>query len=195
MDFFKLLTYRKSTRQFTDAQISADDLEKILFAANAAPVGSNKYKDVHLTIVRNREVLDKLSEAAVKRFEDKETLRKIVGDVPVSETPRTVTDPFYAAPLVIFISHRKQDLQPGIEYSNVACIAMSMHLAATELGLGSVFMWGSLEAMRVIPELDNTAALELPEDFEPLLGVAFGHTAIELAARDVKPDKIALNYV
>ena len=126
MDFFKLLTYRKSTRQFTDAQISADDLQQILFAANAAPVGSNKYKDVHLTIVRNRGVLDKLSEAALKRFEDKETMRKIVGDIPGPETRRTVTDPFYAAPLVIFISHRKQDLQPGIEYSNAACIASNV---------------------------------------------------------------------
>jgi len=195
MDFFKLLAYRKSTRQFTDEQLSPDELEKILSAANAAPVGSNKYMDIHLTIVRNRGVLDKLSEAAIKRFEDKETLKKIVGDVPGTERPRAVTDPFYAAPVVIFISHRKQDLQPGIEYANVACIALSMHLAATELGLGSVFMWGSLEAMRVLPELDNTAALELPEDFEPLLGVAFGHTANEPSARTVKSGKITLNYI
>ena len=195
MDYFKLLAYRKSTRQFTGEQISQEDLERILSAANAAPVGSNKYMDVHLTIVRNRGVLDKLSKAAVKRFEDRETLKKIVGDVPSTERPKSVSDPFYAAPIVIFISHRKQDLQPGIEYANVACIALSMHLAATELGLGSVFMWGSLEAMRVIPELDNTASLELPVGFEPLLGVAIGHAASEPLARDVKSGKIALNYV
>ena len=195
MDFFELIRHRKSTRKFTDEQISQEHLAKLLYAANAAPVGSNMYRDVHLTVVRDRKVLDKLSEAAQKRNEDRETMKKIVGDIRESERPTRVADPFYAAPLVIFISHRKQDLQPGIEYSNVACIALSMHLAATELGLGSVFMWGSLEAMRVFPELDNTSLLELPENFEPLLGVAFGHIESELTARDVKTDKISVNYI
>ena len=195
MDYFELISRRKSTRKFTVEQISQDDLTKLLYAANAAPVGSNMYKDVHLTVVRERNVLDKLSEAAFKRYEDKETMAKIVGDMRDSERPKIASDPFYAAPLVIFISHRKQDLQPGIEYSNVACIALSMHLAATALGLGSVFMWGSLEAMRVYPELDNTALLELPDGFEPLLGVAFGHIENELPARGINPDRIALNYI
>jgi nitroreductase len=195
MDFFELLGYRKSTRKFTDEQISPDDLAKILYAANAAPVGSNMYKDVHLTVVRDRDALDKLAQAAIKRFEDREVLKAIAGDIQNERVLRKVVDPFYAAPVVIFISHRKQDLQPGIEFANVACIALSMHLAATELGLGSVFMWGSLESMRVIPELDHTPALGLPEGFEPLLGLAIGHTKTALLSRDIKPDKITLNYV
>ena len=195
MDYFELIRYRRSTRKLNGGQISEDDLAKLLYAANAAPVGSNMYKDVHLTVVRDRGVLAKLSEAAFKRYEDKETMRKIVGDMRNLERPLKAMDPFYGAPLVIFISHRKQDLQPGIEYSNVACIAMSMHLAASALGLGSVFMWGSLEAMRVYPELDNTATLGLPEGFEPLLGVAFGHVEEGLEARDVNPDKISMNFI
>jgi nitroreductase len=70
-----------------------------------------------------------------------------------------------------------------------------MHLAATELGLGSVFMWGSLEAMREIPELDHTAVLDLPDGFEPLIGIAIGHPEQELSARDLKADKISVNYL
>ena len=50
MDYFELLRYRKSTRKFTDEQISQDDLTKLLYAANAAPVGSNMNRDVHLTV-------------------------------------------------------------------------------------------------------------------------------------------------
>ena len=195
MDYFELISRRKSTRKFTDEQISQDNLTKLLYAANAAPVGSNMYRDVHLTVVRDRGVLDKLSEAMHKRYEDKETMAKIAGEIRDSERPKVVSDPFYAAPLVVFISHRKQDLQPGIEYSNVACIALSMHLAATSLGLGSVFMWGSLEAMRVYPELDNTALLELPDGFEPLLGVAFGHIEKELIAKDINPGRISMNCI
>ena len=195
MDYFELLRHRKSTRKFTKEQISQDHLSKILVAANSAPVGSNMYKDIYLTIVQNRDVLDKLAEAAVKRWADKAKMKEIVGNTANVELSRKAIDPFYGAPIVIFVSHRKQDVQPGIEFSNVTCITYSMHLAATELGLGSVFMWGSLEAMREIPELDNTSVLNLPVGFEPLIGIAIGHPERDLSARDLKTDKISVNYL
>ncbi len=195
MDYFELLRYRKSTRKFTDEQISQNDLTNILTAANSAPVGSNLYRDIHLTVIQNRGALDKLSEAAAKRWGDKAKVKKIVGDTPTVELSQRMYDPFYGAPTVIFVSHRKQDIQPGIEFSNVACITYSMHLAATNLGLGSVFMWFALESMREIPELDNTSVLNLPDDFEPLLGIAIGHPVKELSARDLKTDRITVNYL
>lgn len=193
MDYFELLRYRKSTRKFTKEQISKNNLSDILAAANSAPVGSNLYKDVHLTVIQNRDVLDKLSVAAAKRREDKTKMKKIVGDTPNIELGKKEYDPFYGAPTVIFVSHRKQDLQPGIEFSNVTCVAYSMHLAATNLGLGSVLMWYALESMREIPELDNAAVLDLPDDFEPLIGIAIGHPSSELSARDLKKNKISVN--
>lgn len=195
MDYLELLRHRKSTRKFTKEQISQNSLSDILAAANGAPVGSNMYRDIHLTVVQSRDVLDKLSEAAAKRWKDKAKMKKIIGNTPDIELSRKASDPFYGAPAVIFVSHRKQDLQPGIEFSNVACVAYSMHLAATDLGLGSVFMWGVLESMREIPELDNTAVLNLPDGFEPLLGIAIGHPATELSARELKTDKISVNYL
>lgn len=195
MDYFELLRHRKSTRKFTEEKISKNDLSRILAAANSAPVGSNLYKDIYLTVVQNRDILDKLSEAANKRWEDKAKMKKIIGDTPDMELNLKTFDPFYSAPAVIFVSHRKQDLQPGIEFSNAACITYSMHLAAADLGLGSVFMWGVLEAMREIPELDNTAFLNLPHGFEPLLGIAVGHPSEKLSARDLKTDKISINYL
>lgn len=195
MDYLELLRHRKSTRKFTKEQISQNSLSDILAAANGAPVGSNMYRDIHLTVVQSRDVLDKLSEAAVKRWEDKAKMKKIIGNTLNIELSQKASDPFYGAPTVIFVSHRKQDLQPCIEFSNVACVVYSMHLAATDLGLGSVFMWGVLESMREIPELDNTAVLNLPDGFEPLLGIAIGHPATELSARELKTDKISVNYL
>ncbi|KPU43533.1 FMN reductase [NAD(P)H] [Oxobacter pfennigii] len=195
MDYFELLRYRQSTRKFTEEQISQNDLSDILAAANSTPVGSNLYKDIHLTVVQSRDVLNKLSKAAVKRWEDKAKIKKIVGDTPDVDLSQKAFDPFYGAQTVIFVSHRKQDLQPGIEFSNAACITYSMHLAAANLGLGSVFMWYALESMREIPELDNTAVLSLPDDFEPLIGIAIGHPATKLSARDLKTGKISINYL
>ena len=195
MDYFELLRCRKSTRKFSEDQISQNNLSDILAAANSAPVGSNLYKDIHLTAVQSRDVLDRLSEAAAKRWEDKAKMKEIIGDTPNIELSQKAFDPFYGAPTVIFVSHREQDLQPGIEFSNVACITHAMHLAAVNLGLGSVFIWGVLEAMREIPELDNTAVLNLPDGFKPLIGIAIGHPAAELSARDLKADKISINYL
>jgi len=195
MDYLELLRLRRSTRRFTGEQISQEELSALLAAANGAPVGSNKHMDIHLTVVQRRNVLDKLSEAAIKRWQDKDTIKKIIGDNPNSDPNRRMTDPFHGAPTVIFVSHRKQDVQPGIEYSDVACIALSMHLAATNLGLGSVLMWFALESMREIPELDNTAILRLPDGFEPLLGLAVGHPAEPLVPREIKTDKLAVNYL
>ena len=125
-------------------------------------------------------------------MEDKETMAKIVGKEAVD---MPVRDPFRDAPTVIFVSHRRQTVQPGIEYSNVACIVYSMHLAATNLGLGSVLIWGALEAMREIPELDNADVLELPDDFEPLLGIAIGYPAQTPKPRDIRTDKFTINYL
>ncbi|AEF84034.1 nitroreductase [Treponema primitia ZAS-2] len=204
MNYLELLKSRASTRKFTEKQITEKELSDILLAANSAPVGSNLYKDIHLTVVQNKEILNKLSEAAVKRSEDKKRMKQISGDVKLDdmsdmstdiETPAKPHSPFYSAPTVIFVSHRNQDVQPGIEFSNVACIVLSMHLAATDLGLGSVFMWHILESMREIPELDNSYLLNFPEGFSPLLGIALGYPEKPLKTRELRADKIKTDYM
>jgi nitroreductase len=198
MDYLELLKHRASVRRFQDGQITEQELSAVLLAANGAPIGSNMYRDIHLTIVRSRQTLDKLAEAAVKRSEDKKRMQEIVGDAVfegAGEKPVKSADPFYGAPAVIFVSHRNQGIQPGIEYANVACVALSMHLAAAELGLGSVFMWHALESMREIPELDHSGLLNLPEGFSPLLGLALGYPATAPRVRELRVDKIAVNYL
>ena len=195
MEFTDLLKYRRSTRKFTEQPVSNEDIEKILLAGSAAPVGSNLYKDLHFTVVTDRQILHTLAEAARYRLKDKETMRKIVRSIPGKENVENEFDPFYGSSCVIFVSHRRQDLQPGIEYSNVATTVLAMHLAATDLGLGSVFMWGSLEAMRIYPQFDHTDLLELPDNFEPLLGLAVGYAETPLKERELRKDKIGVNYI
>jgi nitroreductase len=198
MDYLELLRHRASVRKFLDKRITEQELSTVLLAANAAPVGSNMYRDIHLTVVQNRQTLDRLAQAAVKRSENTKRIREIVGDAVfegAGEKPAGSSDPFYGAQTVIFVSHKNQSIQPGIEYANVACVALSMHLAAAELGLGSVFMWHALESMREIPELDNAHVLNLPEGFSPLLGLALGYPAKEPRIRELRADKIAANYI
>jgi nitroreductase len=198
MDYIELLKHRVSIRKFLEDQITEQELSVILSAANGAPVGSNLYRDIHLTVVQNRDVLNKLSQAAVERSKNKKRMQEIVGDTVLeagAEKAVAIPDPFYGAPTVIFVSHKNQTIQPGIEYSNVACVVLSMHLAATELGLGSVFMWHALESMRELPELDNSYLLNLPEGFSPLLGIAIGRPANPPKTRELRIDKIKTDYI
>ena len=195
MDFFDLLRQRQSVRKFRPEQITKDQLDRILLAANQAPIGSNRREDVHLTVVQDRDVLARLTQAAERRYAAMPRHNAIFDKLRPGTINREAPayDPFYGAPTVIFVSHRRQDLQPGIEYCNVTSPVYSMHLAAQALGLGSVYMWFALESMRMLPELNCVDLLQLPPDFEPLLGLAVGYPAKALQQRE-EAKKLTVNY-
>ncbi|MBR4157491.1 MAG: nitroreductase family protein [Oscillospiraceae bacterium] len=195
MEFGRVLENRRSVRAFLPDALSEEQIERLLEAARLAPVGSAMYRDVHITVVRDQDKLMKLCEAAWKRFSSVEVVREIAGEAD-TDPEAGVHQPnlFYGAPVVFFLSHRRQTLQPGIEWANVTAIVHQMHLAAVDMGLGSCYMWGALESMRMFPELDHTALLELPEDFEPLLGLAVGYGAD--TPKTPRPRReIGVNYV
>ena len=195
MEFEKVLENRRSVRAFRPDALSDEQISRLLRAAKLAPVGSALYRDVHITVVRDQEKLLKLCEAAWKRFSSVEVVREIAGEAD-TDPEAGVHRPnlFYGAPAVFFLSHRRQTLQPGIEWANVTALVQQMHLAAVDMGLGSCYMWGALESMRMFPELDNTALLELPENFEPLLGLAVGYPAD--APKAARPNReIGVNFV
>ncbi len=194
--FLELLEKRCSCRRFSARDIDEETVKKLLLAADGAPVGSNLNEDIRITVVRDRAVLDELTLAMKRRREDKEDLKRITEKLrDGTAAPQKGFDPFYGAPVVIFVSHRRQNLQPGIEFSNVMSVAMMMHLEATALGLGSVFMWGSLEAMRMYPEYDRSEVLELPPDFQPLLGLAVGYPDNTPEKRSLDPEKFKVNFL
>ena len=194
--FLELLERRRSCRRFARKKLENGMIDRLLLAANAAPVGSNRNEDIHLTVVTDRAVLDELALAMRRRREDRAAMELITAKVRGgNEILKNVFDPFYGAPAVIIVSHRKQDLQPGIEYANVTSVAMTMHLQATELGLGSVLIWGALEAMRLYPEMDRTSALQLPEGFEPLLGLAVGYPEEPAEPRELCSDRFTVNVL
>ncbi len=194
MDFSQLLGLRQSTRKFRPDLPPRQDIEKIIAAANKAPIGSNRYEDIRLTVMEDQKKLLYLCEAAWKRFSSRAKIREIAGDTAADPAPVKI-NLFYDAPAVIFVSHRRQTAQPGIEWANVAVVTTIMHLEATNLGLGSVFMWGALESMRLFPELDHTSVLELPDGFVPLLALAVGYPLKPLEPNKKQHPPFAVNFV
>lgn len=194
--FLGLLEHRRSCRHFAPKELDEETINKLLLAANGAPVGSNRAEDIHITVVNDHAVIDDLSLAMKRRREDTETMAFITEKVRGGDSFQSRKfDPFYGAPLVFFVSHRRQTVQPGIEFANVMSVAMAMHLEATELGLGSVFIWGALEAMRMYPEYDRTSELLLPQGFEPLLGLSVGYPAEPTEPKRLRRDRFTVNVL
>lgn len=89
-----------------------------------------------------------------------------------------------AAALVVLSAPGGLD-EKGFNMANVSCAAENMLLAAAGLGLGSCFLMGPMAAFSD-PAL--RARLELPEGYEPLVGVALGYAALERPAAPERTD-------
>jgi nitroreductase len=199
MEFTDLLSLRRSTRKYEAGDISDEDIRAILEAAESVPVGSALFQDVHITVLRDKELMKKLARASEQRIFDKkkmsEAFDRAKGMDPNNFAGESGYDPFYGSGTAFIVSHRRQTAQPGIEYANAAIAAYTMHLAATNRGLGSVLLWFVLETVRLRPELTFEKALQLPEDFVPLLGVTVGIPQEPLSARAIHTDRIQTTFV
>ncbi|WP_119326758.1 nitroreductase family protein [Companilactobacillus musae] len=60
METFKMIQSRKAVRQYS-GQITKEQLQKIITAANAAAVGMGEFENYRLTVIQKAEILNKLS--------------------------------------------------------------------------------------------------------------------------------------
>jgi len=162
MDLNQALRLRCSTRSFLPEQITAGQLGQILDAAQLAPIAGGNYSMSHITVIQDQELLDEIRRACMMHRKD-----------------GSAVDPLYGAPTLIMLSASGPSAD-HIEYCNVACAIENMALAATGLGLGSVYLWGYLKKLRKCP--DVLKKLEIPEGYTPLSSIGVGyakHPAIE----------------
>ena len=154
---------RVSTRDFSDEEIAPEELNQIILAGMAAPVGRGRYDTLNLTVVTNPEILKEISTA-----EDYSGTR-----------PRA---PLYGATTLIVVSSKLPE-NADIEYSNVGSIIQTMALAARKLGIGSIYLWTCIASLKKHPEIIEK--LGLPEGFTPIsaLGVGYSNASLEIHTR------------
>ena len=174
MEMIKIIAMRKSTRSYKSEQISQESLTKILNAGCAAPVGLGAYDSVHLTVIQNSDVLDKITKATANAF----------GNPKMK--------PFYGAPTLVVVSAKANEKAPKIELANAGCIIENMSLAATDLGLGSVYLMAFLASFSTDNELIKE--LNLPEGFTPVAGMALGYPTEALKETESK-HSITINTI
>lgn len=161
MEVLEAITKRTSTRKFKENQISEENLQAILKAGMAAPVGSGLYESLHITIIQNMEILNIIGDAVTEMVSKKFGKRM---------------DKNFGAPTMIVVSS-KPAVFPGIEYANAACVAENMAIAATSLGIDNVVWAGPTAVISKDTAIRN--AVRIPDGYSPVLCISFGYGAEE----------------
>lgn len=174
MELMKAITNRQSCRAFSEEPITVDELDTILKAANAAPVGNGIYENVQLTVIQNKELLARLEENTCKAV------------------PSLPPHPVYGASTVIAISCKKAD-DPSMAMANASTIAENMLLAATGLGLGSIYLMAVPMTAQYNPEL--CGEMKIQDGFAPYVMVGVGKAQGALAERQLTTERILTEYV
>ena len=161
METLEAIAKRTSTRKFKETQISEENLQAILKAGMAAPVGSGAYNSLHITVVQNQSVFSKINAAVT------ELIFKMMGKK---------MDKNFGAPTMIFVSS-KPAMMPGLEYANTACVLENMAIAATSLGIDNIIWGGASSAVEQNAELRKI--LEIPEGYKPILCISLGYASVD----------------
>jgi len=176
MNTLEAIYSRRSIRNFNGEAITKNELNEILKAAYAAPVGRAMYDTLSLTVVSNKDLLD--------RWE--KHMAKAVGNPDMH--------PFYGAPTVLLVSSEMPAAPSNnVNYSNAAIVVQNMALAATELGVGACHIWGAVGMLNGNTEL--MGELNIPEGKIPCCAIALGHFDGKYELREVAENRIATNYV
>lgn len=168
METLEAIKRRVSTRKYLDKQIKDEELQIILDAGKQAPVAYNKYDDLIITVVQNKDVLNEI-------------------DRLCDEYYGVDTRIFFDAPTLIFVSSKKAKYDQ--EYENVACIMENMALAATDINIGNVYLKGMTLH---IEEKTLAKILNLPEDFKAIAALGVGYPDRETTPKihDIKINRI-----
>ena len=164
---------RVSTRDFSAKPLPADAVSAILDAAMYAPVGMHRYETLHLSVITSPAVLARIRQCVAKASGD------------------PGADPLHGAPLLIVVSTS----QAGeIGALNVSCLIENMLLAATDLGLGNLYVRGAIDVSAKDESL--VKAMRVPDGFKPVASVALGYANAPASPRNTpKNDVTAIDYV
>ena len=169
MEFTNVLRLRRSCRSYQKTQISEAQLTALLETAALSPIGMGRYDRIQLRVVQDPEILDAINA----------DFAASIGNVDAYPT--------YGAPTVIFVLTRRED--PDIlSGANAACIVQDMSLAATNLGLGSVYLLGVCNELK--DSAQTAALLRIPPEYRITSALSVGYETEPAAEREPDLNKI-----
>ena len=172
---------RRSIRRYLPDQLKDAELRAILEAGAYAPSAHNE-QSWHFTVIRDRQLLDRISEKSKELMaaEDTDWVKKM--------GQNEAFHVFYHAPVAVVVSMRKDAMSPLVDCS--AAIE-NMLLAAESLDIGSCWIGLARYYFSIKEELP---LLNVPEGYEPCYAVALGYKA-QRPAKALPRRKDAVNYI
>lgn len=154
MNTLEAIAKRRSIRKFTGKPLTGQQLDALLKAAMLAPTARN-CQEWDFVVVRDRAVMDKLMKAH-----------------PYAQMLAT------ADCAVVVCGNTQREHAPGYWPGDCGAAAQNILLAATDMGLGSVWLgvYPTQERMDAIAQI-----LGLPEYVHPFNIIALGHPDEEKA--------------
>ncbi|MCC8112092.1 MAG: nitroreductase family protein [Ruminococcus sp.] len=157
MQTLESIAKRKSTRDFDpDKAVSNETIDMIVKAGCQAPIGANKRESLHLTVCRSKAILEEINQSTATAMQIE------------------ARDFFYSAPVVVFVSASQEQMAPGIEYANAACVIENMLIAATDAGVDNIYLWGAVQGLAKNKALCDK--LGIPNGFRPVSAAAIGYS-------------------
>jgi len=172
---------RRSIRRYLPDQIKDAELAAILEAGAYAPSAHNE-QPWHFTVIRNRELLDRISDKSKELMAAQETdWIKKMGQNPDLHI-------FYKAPTVVLVSTRLGAMSPKVD---CAAAIQNMLLAAESLDIGSCWVGLARYYFSLESELP---LLGIPDGYEPFYAVTLGYKA-QRPSRALPRKKDLVNYL
>lgn len=183
-EVMKAILERRSTRGFSDVQLTEEQLKILMDAALAAPTARNTQM-WHFSFVQNKALLDEFAADAMKL---------IVSKTPVGQRGRfedSAFHLFYHAPTVVFITRPAQCDNSFVEVDcGIAC--QNIVLAAQGMGLGSVIIGMAKDLFNSERGEYYKKAFDIPEDHQFSIAVVVGSNTVTKEAHPIGENKISI---
>ena len=155
MNTFEAITTRYACRAYTDKQLTQEQTEKLIQAANAAPAASHNFSMVKLTVVQNKDLISEIDSATAH------------GLPPLGDHPT------FNAQTLMILSIKPNEQVPFVPYCNASCMAENIMIQANSLGLASCFLMGVPLVLQ--KKTDILKKLNINCGFIPVIIVTLGY--------------------
>lgn len=155
---------RRSVRSYRSEQIKEEEMDMILDAAIMAPSALNQ-QPWHFTVIQDKKVLEEIDSIVIQGMKN---------SAMEFERKMSENDSFkvaYGAPTLVLVWGREDSLAWR---TDCAAAMQNMQLAASSLGIGSV--WLGL-VRHVYSNEKFMAGMKAPAGFVPYYGLALGYPA------------------
>lgn len=164
METINAILNRYSCRAYKDTPVDEQTIKDIVAAGSLAAIGRGQFKNVFITVIRDKTLLEELDKAGQQ-----------VRNNPAYHC-------FYNAPVLVSVAVKGDD---NLGKENAACVVENMMIAAAGMGVDSIYLHSPCAFLDNDPVLFGK--LGAPEGFIPGAFAAFGYAAGE------KPQERELN--